>query len=130
VEHQLAPGVLAAGVVDARQPRLVGQVAHDEPVVADRRAEDREDAQRLEVVEAVLDVACGAEREPARQVRHELDGAVEATGRRHVVEAQSYRVEEACALVGLGEVEQRADEDGGGRHLHGRQCIDRSRSCS
>ena len=41
VEHELAPGVLAAGVVDARQPGVVGQVAHDEPVVADRRAEDR-----------------------------------------------------------------------------------------
>ena len=54
----------------------------------------------------VLDVAGGAEREPLRQVGNELDGSVETTRRRHVVEAQTHRVEEARAFVGLGEVEQ------------------------
>ena len=112
VEHELAASVRAAGVVDRGHLGVVGQVAYHEPVVADRRPDHGEGAGVDQLEETELDLARGAERQPAREVREQLDGAVDAARRRDVVDAEPHRVFERRAAVGLREVVEEADDDG------------------
>ena len=78
VEHPGASRVLAAGVVDAGDAGVFGQPADDEPVVAHRRADDREHAFCDELGEAALDVVDGPCRKPVGLAGDELHRAVQA----------------------------------------------------
>ena len=111
VEHELAPGPLPAGVVDARHPAGVGQRPHDEPVVADGRAQDHERAGVDELGEGPLDVEGGARRQPVSVAGHQFEGAVESPGGGHLVEADPEGVLEQGPVVGLGEVVEDAHQD-------------------
>ena len=73
VEHEVAAGALAARVVDARDAGVVGERSDDQPVVADRRADDQHDAGVVELAERGDDVVLGAERQAACESRLELD---------------------------------------------------------
>src|SRR6266513_5618242 len=119
MEHELAPSALAAGVVDARDAGGVGERRRDQPVVADRRADDQHDAGAVELAEGADDVVLGAERQAACEARLELDRPVQATGGGDLVEPEPDGLFEAGAAVGLREVEQQPDEDGSGGYLHG-----------
>src|SRR5581483_4200552 len=112
VEHPLAPRDGTARVVDARHPFPRREVAHDQPVVADRRAHDREHTLLHERVELLLDVVRGARRQARGQLANQLDGTVERDG----FEAERDRRVEAVAAVVLREVEQQPDADRRDRH--------------
>src|SRR4051794_19909884 len=76
VQHELAPGDRTARVVDAWQPRPVGEVARDDAVVADRWSDDREHTFLFELGEGPLDVPGRARRQTGSEAAHELDGTV------------------------------------------------------
>ena len=112
VEHELAACALAPGVVDTGHARGVGPLAHEQAVVADRRADDGEHAGVDELVEVATDVVGGAAREAGGLSWYELDGAVELD----LVQSLAHGLFEAGPAVVLGEVVEDPEQQWGGTH--------------
>ena len=112
VEHEFAASDGAPGVVDAWQSGGVGEVAHDDAVVADGRTDDRQDALVFERHKFLLDVERRAARQTCGQLAHELDFTIEGDR----VEPELHRFREAVATVVLREVVQQPEQDGSRGH--------------
>ncbi len=109
VEHAVAARDRPARVVDARHAGGVGQLAHDEAVVADRRPDDGHRSgvdERAELGHHRLGRPAG---QSVRVAQHQLDRCTEARLGIDLVETEPHAPGEVLAAVALVEIEEQAD---------------------
>src|SRR5205807_9717941 len=103
VEHVLAPGHGAARVVDAGHAGFVGEVAHDQAVVADGGTHDGHDSLVDEGVEVLDHRRSGARRQTLSLAPDQLDLLPYADAGARLFHPEAEPALEVAAAVAFGE---------------------------